>query len=125
MERKEKEMQRKREEEEEKRRRKMMNLKTVSISNTSEFRNLLNNSNKKEEVKELIVNENCCNDMNDDLEISGFENLEKIVFRKDCLRFLNSLQIRGNENLKSILVNDTDTYDGALEKVKKVIIESI
>ena len=103
----------------------MTNLKTVSISNTRKFRNLLNNSGRKEEVKELIVNEKCCNDMKDDLEISGFENLVKIVFRKDCLRFLNSLRIRGNENLKSIVVDDTDTGVGALEKVKNVIIESI
>ena len=72
-----------------------MNLKTVSISNTSEFRNLLNNSNKKEEVKELIVNENCCNDMKDDLEIvyKGFDveysnpELFNDVKKVDCYNY--------------------------------------
>ena len=100
-------------------------LKTVSISKSSEFRELLKSNYRKEEVKELIVNGGCCNDMKDDLEISGFENLEKIVFKKDCLRFLHSLRIRENKNLKSIVVDDSDTNDGALEKVKNVVIESI
>ena len=102
-----------------------MNLKTVSISNTSEFRNLLNNSNKKEEVKELIVNENCCNDMKDDLEISGFENLEKIVFKKGCLKNLNSLKICNCEKLKTIEIENGGWESGVFRNVKNVIIESI
>ena len=96
-----------------------MNLKTVSISNTSEFRNLLNNSNKKEEVKELIVNENCCNDMNDDLEISGFENLEKIIVKRWALQKLNSLKICNCEKLKIIETEGANINGSSFFKVKK------
>ena len=103
---------------------KEVELKTVEISNESELRSLLEDKDRKEKVKELIVKDKCCNDMEDDLEISGFDNLEKIVFKKDCLRNLNSLKICNNENLKIIEIEDTDTNDGALENVEKVVIES-
>ena len=97
---------------------------TLRISLTNDLLNLLNNQSEKEKVKVLIINKNSCNDMEDDLEISGFENLEKIVFRKVCLKNLNSLIICNNENLKIIEIEDTDTNDGALENVEKVVIES-
>ena len=58
--------------------------------------------------------------MKDDLEISGFENLEKIVFKKGCLQNLNSLRICNCKKLKTIEIED-----GAFFNVKNVIIESI
>ena len=91
----------------------------MRISNTNEFWNLLDDDDKKEEVKELVVNENSCEDIKDDLEISGFKNLEKIVFKKGCLQNLNSLKICGNENLKFIEVGDS-----VFCNVQNIIMES-
>ena len=107
-------------------------LKKVTISNSTELRQLVNASEEKKfEVKELWVNENCCNDMkNEDLVISGFYNLEKIYVKNRSLQNLNSLKICNNKLLKSIECNGY-YYDGYYRKeggaflnVKRVIIES-
>ena len=78
------------------------------------------------------MKEGCCNDMKDDLEISGFNNLEKIVVKKRSLKNLNSLKICNCEKLKSIEIEDGERWkengkwycNGALFHVKNVIIES-
>ena len=69
------------------------NLQLVRISNSSEFRDLLNNNSKKEKVMDLIVNESCCNDMKEDLEISGFKKLETLIIKKNSLKNLKSIKI--------------------------------
>ena len=64
--------------------------------------------------------------MKGDLEISGFENLEKIVVKKNSLQNLNMLKICNNKQLKIIEIEDGDDWgDSAFENVKNVIIESI
>ena len=65
--------------------------------------------------------------MKDDLEISGSENLEKIVVKKWALKNLNSLKICDNDKLKTIEIEDGERWeeDGAFSYVKKVVIESI
>ena len=98
---------------------------SLGISSTSQFINLLNNNKDKEEVKELIVHQNCCNDMEDDLEIRGFEKMEKIVFKMGCLQKLNSLKIGNCQNLKCIEIEDGFFFCGAFSNVKDVVIESI
>ena len=100
-------------------------LKTIDISNEDELRKIINgNDEKKVEVKELIVNEDSCNDIHEDLVISGFENLEKIVFKWGCLQYLNSLKICDNDELKIIEIEDGDDDSGCLYFVENVIIES-
>ena len=103
---------------------------TLRISLTNDLLNLLSNQSEKEKVKVLIINKNSCNDMEDDLEISGFTNLEKIVVKKNSLKNLNSLKICNNEKLKTIEIEDGDedwnrNIYGAFLNVKNVIIESI
>ena len=106
--------------------------RNVYISSKDQLDNLIRESEEKKlEVKELVVNERCCNDVTGDLEISGFYNLEKIVLKKGCLMNsnLNSLKICGNENLRFIEVESE--YNGkncdyyTCRYVKNVIIESI
>ena len=71
--------------------------------------------------------------MKEDLEISGFNNLEKIIVKKNSLQNLNSLKISNNEKLETIEIEDgeikeeNDEYcsSGAFSNVKNVIIESI
>ena len=97
------------------------------MTNSSELRDLVNESEEKKfEVKELIVNENCCNDMYEDLVLSGFGNLEKIVVKKGSLQNLNSLKICDNEKLKSIEAQGY--FDGnwsySFRYVKSLIIDS-
>ena len=62
-----------------------------------------------------------------DLEISGFEYLEKIVVKKESLTNLNSLKICNCEKLKTFEIEDGDFWqeNGAFSNVKNVIIESI
>ena len=102
---------------------------TIEITSNDQLDNLIRESEEKKlEVKELVVKERCCNDMTGDLEISGFNNLEKIVLKKGCLQNLNSLKICGNENLRFIEVESEqgqgDCYI-TCRYVKNVIIESI
>jgi len=82
-------------------------VRNINITNNAELENLVKESEEKKlEVKELVVNERCCNDVTGDLEISGFYNLEKIILKKGCLQNqnLNLLKICNNENLKFIEV---------------------
>ena len=66
------------------------------------------------------------------MEINGFDNLEKIVVKKDSLNNLNSLKVCNCEKLKSIEIENGETWQendkwynsGTLFYVKSVIIES-
>ena len=64
------------------------------------------------------------NEMNDDLELCGFDNLESIVVKKDSLKNLNSLKISDNPLLKSIETEDGEYKKGAFYNVKNVTITS-
>ena len=104
----------------------MMSRWSVAIATTNDFSNLFDNHSNKYLLKNLIVKEGCCNDMKDDLEISGFNDLEKIVVKKSSLKNLNSLKICNCEKLKTIEIEDGEEWcDGAFRNVKNVIIESI
>ena len=76
------------------------------IENEGQLRELLNNEEKKRNVKKLVIGEGCGNEMNDDLELCGFDNLESIVVKEDSLKNLNSLKISDNPELKSIETED-------------------
>ena len=65
---------------------------------------------KENHWREIHVLEGRCNEMTDDLEISGYSNLEKLVFKGsadvDTIANLNSLTISKNPKLKSIEITD-------------------
>ena len=64
--------------------------------------------------------------------IENYPNLEKIIVQKSSLTNLNSLKICNNKKLKTIVVEDGDSWNvddrwynnGALENVKELIIDS-
>ena len=80
-------------------------------------------------VSKLEIAEDACNDMTDDLVISGFTNLRSIVVKKDAMKNLNSLKICDCDVLESIIVEDGSgwddgTFHAPFMNVKSVIITS-
>ena len=99
----------------------------MMIGNEDQLRELLSNDYKKRSVDELVIAEGCGNEMKDDLELCGFENLESLVIEKKSLVILNSLKISDNPVMKSIETKDDTEYGAktaALESVKSVTISS-
>ena len=68
----------------------------------------------------IVIESGLCNNMTGDLEICGYDNLEKIVVRSSSLQNLNSLKICNNEKLQTIQIQSSSLY-----YVKNVIFESI
>ena len=91
-----------------------------TISSADDLEELLNNQERKESISRLIISKNSCNDMDDDLVLSGFDNLEKIIVREKALQNVNSLRIHNCEKLKSIEVENEGFCN-----VKKMVIESV
>ena len=80
-------------------------------------------------VTDLIIAENACNDMRNDLVISGFTNLKSIVVKNDAMKNLNSLKICDCDVLERIIVKDGSGWDDGIchapfINVKSVIITS-
>ena len=100
------------------------------IHNSKELRDLLK-SDKKEEVNGIIIESGCCNDMKEDVEISGLGNLTTIYVKKNSLNNLSSLTICNNEKLRSIEVENGDRWqkdgkwfaNGAFFWVKSVVFK--
>ena len=95
----------------------------VIVQNINDWRHL------HKMVRELEIAEDACNDMTDDLVISGFTNLRSIVVKKDAMQNLNSLKICDCDVLESIIVEDGSGWDDGIchapfENVKSVIITS-
>ena len=80
----------------------------------------MNDQFRKRMLENLIIDENSLNDMNGDLILSGFDNLEKIVVKANSLNNLNSLKICNNDELSSIEIEN-----GSFSNVLNLIIESI
>ena len=99
---------------------------SLTISTINQLENLLNDQFRKRILKNLIISANSLNDLKTTLEISGFDNLEKIVVGGGSLQNLNSLKICNNEKLKTIEIEDGERWNtGAFRNVKNVVIESI
>ena len=103
----------------------------MSISKGNKLMSLLNDE-EKESVSELVIEEGCGNDLKIDLKICGFENLKKLIVKKNSLQNLNSLVISNNSELESIVIEDgpdwddeNETWYAPFEKVKSVEITSI
>ena len=102
----------------------------MMIENENQLRELLKNDDKKRSVNELVIGEGCGNEMSDDLELYGFENLERFVVKKNSLKNLNSLKVFNNRELKSIEIYDgentnSNVWEAPFENVKSVMIESM
>ena len=105
----------------------------MNISTGNELMSLLNDEEKKKNVSELVIEEGCGNELKIDLKICGFENLKKLIVKKNSLKNLNSLVISNNEELESIVTEDGDggwsgndsRNTGAFYYVKSVEITSI
>ena len=103
-------------------------LMKMSISTGDELMSLLNDSHKRMSVSELVIEEGCGNELKIDLKICGFENLKKLIVKKDSLKNLNSLVISNNSELESIVTEDgifLGLSIGAFWNVKSVEISSI
>ena len=104
----------------------LSNYNSLTISTTNDLENILNDHFRKRILRNLIVNENSLNNLNGDLILSGFDNLEKIVVKSRALQNLNSLKICNNEKLSIFdISNGWNDGTGAFRLVKNVIIESI
>ena len=83
-------------------------------------------------MSELVIEEGCGNELKIDLKICGFDNLKKLIVKKNSLQNLNSLVISNNSELERIEIEDGDGgyYDESKNTgfgyyVKSVKISSI
>ena len=82
-------------------------LMKMNISKGDELTSLLNNSERRVKVGELVIGEGCGNELEIDLKICGLENLKKLIVKKNSLQNLNSLVISNNSELESIMTEDS------------------
>ena len=93
---------------------------SFTISTVNDYDSLLNDQFQKLMLENLIINENGLNTMNEELILSGFVNLKKIVVKENSLKNLNSLKICNNDELSIIEIEDS-----AFSNVEGLILESI
>lgn len=78
----------------------MDSLFKIVIDDEKQLRELIESTEYKETVTEIEINENCGNEIKGDLELSGFEKLEKITVKKNSLQNVTALTIADNPSLK-------------------------
>ena len=110
---------------------KPVELMKMSVSKGNKLMRLMNDEEKKN-VSELVIEEGCGNELKIDLKICGFDNLKKLIVKKNSLQNLNSLVISNNSELESIETEDGSSWDeknesfyAPFENVKSVEISSI
>lgn len=81
---------------------------SMSIHNDSDLLNLLKNTayNLKDTISELIIEENCCNNIKSEINLCNFTCLERILIKKNSLRLVKTLKICNNPKLQSIEIED-------------------
>ena len=109
-------------------------LEEMSIWNTNieVIANSCNDIKNSWYASKITVNENVCNDFEGDFSISGFL-FKSLVVKKNSMKNLNSLTIKNNLRLESIVTEDgSGGYDGtdsrntgAFYYVNSVIIRSL
>ena len=77
-------------------------------------------------IHELVIEEGCGNDYEGDVLLCGFDNLERVVVKKNSFRNVNSIKISDNCVLK-IIDTDSDEWDidSVFCCVKSIVIESM
>ena len=98
----------------------LSNYNSLTISTTNDLEIILNDQFRKRILKNLSVSTYSLNNLNGDLILSGFDNLEKIIVGENSLQNLNLLKICNNEKLLTFEIGDL-----AFRFVNNVIIESI
>lgn len=104
---------------------------SVRITNDKELQRLLETEYPRRSVEELIIEENCCNDMEQDLRLCGFDSLERIMIKKNSLKNIKSLVISDNSVLKRITTEngyekegDSESMRGAFANVMSLSLNS-
>ena len=105
---------------------------TMCISTGFELMSLLNDSERRMNVNELVIEEGCGNELKEDLKICKLDHLKKLTVKRNSLKNLNSLVISNDNELESIEIEDgqdldeeNQTYYAPFKKVKTVEISSI
>ena len=88
--------------------------KNPTIYNSYQF-SLLHN-----EITELTISSMCCSDMNNELNISDYLNLQTLVVKHSSLQSLKSFEISNNPSLQSIIIEDR-----CLNSVHSFVLTSI
>ena len=96
----------------------------MNISTGNELMSLLFDEEKKKNVGELVIKKRCGNELKIDLKICGFENLKKLIVKKNSLQNLNSLVISNNSELESIEIEDGEWEKSSFYSVNNVEISS-
>ena len=104
----------------------------MNISTGNELMSLLNDEENKENVSELVIEEDCGNELIDELKIYGFDHLKKLIVKKNSLKYVNSLVISNNSELESMVIehgqnkdSENNTWYSPFENVKSVTLSSI
>ena len=88
--------------------------KNPTIYNSYQFSYLHN------EITELTISSMCCSDMNNELNISNYMNLQTLIVKHDSLQSLKSFKISNNPSLQSIIIEDR-----CLNSVHSFVLTSI
>ena len=76
-------------------------------------------------IHELVIDEGCGNDYKDDLLLCGFDNLERLVVKKNSFQNVNCFKVSANCVLNSIEIEDGEWKDGAFANAGNAIISSM
>lgn len=79
-------------------------------------------------IHELVIGKECGNDFMDDLDLSEFDCLERVVVKKKSFQNLKSLTIANNPVLAVIEIEDGSLMysdDGVFQNVDSLIVESM
>ena len=95
------------------------------IKKQEDIKRMMNN---KESVGAIVIDEDVCNDMKEDLVIEHFENLRSILVRKKSMKNLKHLKISECESLEKIEITNgyySEKCCDAFENVSSVDISSL
>lgn len=76
-------------------------------------------------ASKIIVKEGSCNDFIGDYLLKDYFNLKTLVMEKNTMQNLNTLTIKDNMMLESIIIEDGSDFKSALENVNIIVITSI
>lgn len=74
--------------------------------NIQAFLYILNNYEKRSNLKEMIIEKGTGNDIHNDIRICDFDVLERIIIKTNSLKYLQSLTISNNPELEHIKTED-------------------